>query len=325
MSSINVTGADLLADGRVLIVGSANKPLGDDAIAWVETRKQGWKQVKSEAFANRGESGYGSLFPNDVGVGPQAIAMPAGGYSDGESEVHPLRSTSDGEFWAPLISAGAADVEQQGEGTRYRDYRAPLDGDISMNSVSVTRGGFVLGGSRTPAGRGAIPVIWRGDASLSTLPLSTTLPKPRGAYGASVSVQAARGRTIVLAGTTWASAGQPDPGWASWVSRNGGRTWQVGRPVAESRVQVSDLVAVPDGFVALGSTGPSADTDAAVWFSPDGLRWSEVDVELDRARGPGTQSFTSGIVDGDELRLVGYDVPPTGGGPYTTSIPLPAG
>jgi hypothetical protein len=73
---------------------------------------------------------------------------------------------------------------------------------------------------------------------------------------------------------------------AAWVTEDG-VTWQRATPnqralVGEGGLSMNDVVAVEDGYVAVGTESIDVDDDgnadqhAATWFSPDGITWTRI-------------------------------------------------
>ena len=111
---------------------------------------------------------------------------------------------------------------------------------------------------------------------------------------------AVSGSRVVVVGTASAT-----DMWDAVVysSEDGGATWRqapslVGPPADESMLGV---VALDDGFVAVGRSGPAVlDWHAVAWHSPDGLRWSQVSMG-----GPRSESAEAVARRGDRLVAVG--------------------
>ncbi len=75
-----------------------------------------------------------------------------------------------------------------------------------------------------------------------------------------------------------------------------------------SQAMASVTVGGP-GLVAVGSDGPTDDSDAAVWTSPDGITWSRVPHDDAVLGGEGDQSMNSVTVGGPGLVAVGSEGP----------------
>lgn len=320
----DLADVDVLRNGSAIAVGTLARGLGNDAGVWVQ-EADGWQQGESLAFVNRGDGGYGTVDPTAVAVGRDRVVVAANAVINGQYEAHPLVGSADGRTWE--VAAGDREVPLTDDDrffarTPYLDFRAPDNGTIFMADAAATPAGFVIGGWRGEAGAGDQAVVWTSRTG-ERWDAARPLPRVAGAYATGVTEMVADGRTVVLAGYHRASVEDPDTGWVSWVSTDGGRTFELGEIVATEEAGVRDLLAVPGGFVALGDVGPSTDGDAAAWFTEDGRSWSPVELDLERGSGPGQQVLITGVVDGDEIRVVAGDVPPSGGGHYATSFPVP--
>lgn len=64
-----------------------------------------------------------------------------------------------------------------------------------------------------------------------------------------------------------------------------------------------------DGYVAVGWAGSTADGDAAVWLSPDGVVWNRVPDDGSIFGGEGFQNALDVVVDGDRVVVVGLTGP----------------
>lgn len=324
-ASISVSDADLLAGGDTIAVGQIRQPLGSDAGVWLGQGSGTWEQLDGPSFSNRGGSGYGTVEPTSVAVGKRTVVVAANSYVNGAYEAHPLVSPASGRSWsdgAGESSIPLTDSDRYHDRTPYPAFRAPANGSIFMNEALALRSGFVIGGSRGGSGEGAQAVVWSSRDG-RTWGDPRELPRPADAYASEVSLLTRSGSTVVAVGQVQATPDDTGTGWASWVSTNGGRTWRVGEVVAPGEINASAVMAVPGGFLVLGSTGPSDNLEAAAWTSTDGTTWVEVDLDLERGSGPGNQFLAGGLVEDDQLRLVGSDVPPAGGGYYSVSVDVP--
>lgn len=324
VGSVSLSDAAVLANGSVLAVGSRSRSLGSDAAAWI---KQGgaWKLLDEPAFVNRGENAYGSLSVQDVAVGKDGVVVATTAFINGENEAHPLFARANGSGWQEGRGARSTtpttDDRYFGR-TPYLDFRSPSNGSISMSAATAVGGGFLIGGNRGPAGTGGSAIVWS-SADGRTWAAGKALPKPKGSYASGINGFAVDGQRVVATGYVQQSAEDENPGWGSWVSEDRGRTWKLGEVVAATEANVADVLTVPGGYLALGSVGPSGDLDAAAWTSTDGSSWTPAELDLERGSGAGNQFLSTAVVDGDQLRLVGGDVPPAGGGIYAVSVPVP--
>jgi hypothetical protein len=310
--------------GAGLAVGIVQRAHGSDGVAWVQ-RGRRWQLLAPSSLAPGGASGYGSVVPQAIAVGDRGVLVASTAYVNGQTEAHPVLGSPDGRSWelgrgGRRVPLSESDV-YNGR-TPYLDFRAPPNGEISMNAAAALRSTYLIGGGRGAAGEGSRPVIWRSRDGLRW-DAASTLPSPAGVYGVTVAHLEAVGDRVVAVGQIRATAKETDLGWVSWTSTDRGRTWALGPVVAERQARVLDLLAVPGGVVAMGDTGPSDDLDAAAWFSADGAAWQRLDLGAAGRTGPGQQYVAGGVVAGDRLRLVLADVPPEGGGYLAASVALP--
>jgi hypothetical protein len=319
-----VQGATALANGDVLAVGTVERELGSSAGVWLGSGRR-WQRLDRPQFANRSETGYGSVQAVGVAASDRGVVVAANAYVNGVWDARPMVASADGRRWTLSTAASTVPLTSADEyydRTPYADFRAPANGSVWMQAAVATDAGFVIGGQRGAAGEGVAATVWRStDGRVWGGP--EALPAPTGAYATGVSSFATGPEGLVATGWFQESVDAEDNGWVSWTSRDQGRTWEVGQVVSPSEAGAQTVVAVPGGFVALGSTGPAADREAAAWTSTDGREWTAVELDLERGTGPGNQFLVSGVVDGETLRLVGADVPPQGGGYYAASVPVP--
>jgi hypothetical protein len=330
--SARVTAADArslsrLPAGGAVAVGALIRPLGADAGVWVRVGTKRWRLVKDPVFRIGGRSEYGSLEPRAVAANGRAVVIAATAYVDGREEARPLVGSADGRAWSVAVGTDRVPLNENDRfvgRTPYPAFRAPENGSVEMNAVTPAGTGFVIGGSRGEPGRGTRAVVWRSrDGSVWSDP--SRLPMPRGYRSATLTGFARMGDTLVGTGEVRKGLADTDTGWATWMSRDDGRTWRLGEIVARRQGHAYQLLPIPGGLLALGSVGPDSDLDAAAWTTRDGRRWQPVELGVGRTSGPGRQTFVSGVVDGDRLLLVGTDTPPQSGGSYvaSTDIPVP--
>lgn len=324
VSAAWIADATAVPGGDVVAVGQLSRPLGSDLGVW---RRKGrvWTRVTSSAFSTPGGTTYGSVWAAGVAAGHGAVVVAANSYVNGQGEVTPVVSTDGGATWERAIGAGRVSLSDQDRyfgRTPFADFRAPQNGSLSLDAVTATEQGFVLGGERVASGRGAEAVTWFSSDGRSWR-RSATMPPVPGAHAVGVTSLVATGARVVATGYVQQDVADEEPGWVAWTSEDGGRTWTLGQVVAEREAGVDELLAVPGGFLALGSEGATADRDAAAWVSADGAAWRPWDVDIPRGSGPGRQALSLGVAEGDSLHAVALDVPPAGGGHHTVVLPLP--
>lgn len=148
------------------------------------------------------------------------------------------------------------------------DYR-----DVWMAGVANVGSTLVAFGSI-----GNDAVVWRArDAGhWDRLPISPTM---RGAYV--LAVAAGPGSRLIAVGDSVSPDGQATP--AAWTSSDG-IAWKRGTvPSGSGTGQLTDVVAGPGGFVAVGSLDTDQGSRPVVWASTDGSAWSDVPVSPDES------------------------------------------
>jgi hypothetical protein len=162
------------------------------------------------------------------------------------------------EAKAPLVSVAPAG----GPGTR------------ELRAVAPLAKGFIAVGTAYNAGN-ADPIV-------------VTSPDGHALTGESVPIGGAGVQMFndvcVGPGGTAVAVGMSGPAGsynALLARRSAGGTWQAAAPADNSFRGPGDQLAYAcagskDGFVVVGSDDRSGDTDARVWTSPDGLRWTQV-------------------------------------------------
>lgn len=318
---VDVTVADAARVGRrALAVGYVTEDDHANGIVWTRTRAGRWRSAASSALAGETESGYGYLEPAAIAGHGSTVVLAATFFNDGKTDLRPFLSTDGGASWIEGTGRRAVsltDAEQYHKRSRWRELQGPTNGDLSVSDVAHGPKGWLIGGSITAPGQKAKPVVWPSTDG-ETWDGAAALPLPSGFRSGSVSKLSKLGGTWVAEGSV-ARSDQTPSGWASWTSKDGVH-WSPPVVVAATNAWVGDVIAVPGGLLAVGSTGPQTDVDAAAWVSKDGVGWKPVAVDFDGTSGSGRQYLTTGVVDGSVLRLVGADIGPDGGGPYTVSL-----
>lgn len=311
-------------DGGVLAVGSRAYGDGQDVMVWLRYPEGNWQEKRSVDLAERSDGGYGSTTAASVAIKGKKAVIAASRFINGREEIRPFFSEDGGESWEAgegTRQTELSDDEEHSGFTEYPAFRAPVNGSAAANAVVKTPGRWVIGGERSEAGTGDRPAVWLSrDGERWQEP--QRLPMPKGAYGASVDQLINRGAHVVALGSMYHSESDPEPGWVSWTSADGGRTWKVGFMHDEPGF-VADVVMTKDRFYAVGGRGEGATRDAALWASEDGREWEPVDLDLEHGDGRGRQYFSSAVVVGDELHVLVADVSVEGGGVFAETMPLP--
>lgn len=326
VDTIAVTDITTLSNDDLLAVGRIRKATSGEIGVWVQNAgSDSWYDVDEEAFAKDAESGYGVLDGSDIAATPRGVVIVATGSADGAQEVYAASSPAGGNAWRASRGAGRTtlDPSEQFVGrTPYEDFRAPRGGTIEMRTVVGSGRTFVAGGLRGEQGERTRGWTWRSTDAGRTWAKGRPLPDPGGSFYAAADAGATRGETMVLLGQAGEGADADSFGLVSWWSDDDGKSWTAGEPIHES-ASVNDVIATPEGFVALGATDADGDTTAAMWSSDDGRGWEQVDLAGEQYSGPGAQSLVTGVVHDGELVVIGQNAPPDGGGHYEQTLPLP--
>ncbi|WP_322778882.1 Hsp70 family protein [Frankia sp. Cas4] len=176
------------------------------------------------------------------------------------------------------------------------------------------RGGRVAVGNGSGNGSGGSdrgPAAWSSDGASAWTPAVVRSPAGSGP-GVMTGVASIGGRLVAVGWTAPPGAGPSQAVPTAWLSPDG-RTWQaVGGDLSGSPGQMSDVVAVPGGLLAVGvDRGTDRDGDVAVWRSTDGQTWRRETVT--GAGGLGTQTLDRVVaLPGGALLAVGQE--PEGAG-----------
>ncbi len=101
-------------------------------------------------------------------------------------------------------------------------------------------------------------------------------------------------------GRTWVRVGDDPAVFGDEASTN-----EYGGILPDANQLITDLVSGPLGVVAVGAEGKPGDLDAAVWVSPDGLRWERVPHDEEVFGGEGDQTMRSVVQISGALVAVG--------------------
>jgi len=313
--------ASTTPDGRILAVGAATVPTGQRAKLWMRDRRGRWTEASSPQFRHQSKYYSGGPAARAVAAGTGGWVM-AGVRADGGGNqdawvVH----SRDGKTWTE--ARGGRPVT--GKDSEYRAhwdvFRAPDGGSAWVDAVMPYGVGFVAVGGVFADGKNS-PMAWRSSDG-ATWQRATRPPVPKGVGSVRVEQLLRVGSILIAAGEIDRADDDVEPGWIAWSSADAGRSWRVSTGPPRRKASVMDLVSVPAGVVALGSAGPSSDTDAAGWFSRDGQTWAPLDLPGDRVKGAGYQGLDTGVVTNGKLLIAAYDVPPGGGGHYVLEVDLP--
>ena len=220
-------------------LASTRKAVGDDlpdGIAWVSPDGKKWTRIGAK---------HPQIDSNDLT------------YLD-DPDPAKAQTIAEIEAAAPLVSVAPAG----GPGTR------------ELRAVAALGKGFIAVGTAYNGGNADPIVVVSPDGK--SLRGETV---PVGGSGVQMfnDVCAGPGGTAVAVGVS-GLAGSYD---ATLARRSAGGKWQTAAPADKSFVGPGDQFAYAcagskDGFVVVGSDDRSGDTDARVWTSPDGLRWTQV-------------------------------------------------
>ncbi|MFF0342556.1 WD40/YVTN/BNR-like repeat-containing protein [Kribbella sp. NPDC004875] len=315
-----VQNAVATTDGRVAAVGEKNLAIGRRAAVWVRGTDGRWTEADSPVFGVGARSPYGGPSAAAIAVGPSGWVV-VGGRQDGNGHTDAWSAYSkDGRSWVEGVGGKvlpATSGDQQTRRTRSQNLRSLGSGEAGMSTVLAVGSRFVAGGDR---GDGT-PAVWL-SANGTDWTTVVDLPLAKRVSSASVRGLERIGNTVVAFGEYDRTDDDTEGGWVTWTSKDGGLTW-TNQIAAPSRAFAGELVPVPNGLIALGTTGTDDEVDAAAWFSRDGRGWKAIAVPGDRAKGPGRQGLVSGIVEDGKVLVAAFDVPPTGGGYYTLEMDLP--
>jgi hypothetical protein len=162
---------------------------------------------------------------------------------------------------------------------------------------------------------GTLAVGWVGDGSASDAALwrndgeGWTFSSPAAMGGDheqwAFDVATSEAGTLVAGGeSVWGEVRARlwfSPDGTTWESVDGGPGGPFDTTGDES---VRDIAAVGSGFVAVGSTNVDSDQNGAVWFSPDGVTWAQVDAPT--LGGAGRQELESVTWTGRVVVAGGY-------------------
>ncbi len=321
VSDLFPTAVSVSPDGSLAIAGSVGVlPRGRLAELWTKKDDQHWRRHRSPAFDPAITNKYGNYYPIDIASGPDGWVMVGqleeNGHVDGAAWF-----SKNGKTWTK--ATGYSKVKPVGN-DRYehrplwKAFYSAENGGIQLSRVVHTSAGFVAAGT-VDNGQGPRPAVWKSpDGRHWHLPQK--LPVPAHTTWVHINSLVRTDRTLVATGS-W----EPEPGhssWMSWVSHDNGKTWKHSKPMGGQQSS-GTVLRIPHGFLSVGETGPKATSDAAAWTSQDGLHWKRIDLELHYASKSGGQAIVDGVVVGNKLWVVEYDLSSRGGGHHVERVDVP--
>jgi hypothetical protein len=327
--SARETTALVAAGDAFVAVGSVK----GDAGIWTSATGQTWKAVASPALGGPGRQAL-----NDVAHGPQGW-LAAGSTTANSAFVRPLLATSaDGRSWrqAPespalgasgryavvprVVAAGPKGYVLAGDDSgpggvvaalwftadlrrysRAAPQSLPAGGaDVRIEDVVATTDGYLAVGGSGTAGRTS-GVVWVSDDGLNWTARKRVIPE--GARSASLRRAVVHDNDVVAVGSATNDKGVEQPFAA--VSGDDGVTWQYSWLPADTTATVLDLATSDSGLVAVGSYGPPATGDSAVWTSEDGHDWQRHTLTGDGMTGDGAQWLGAIAVVDDRVVALG--------------------
>jgi len=200
----------------------------------------------------------GNIVQDLTGVGAVATASGPGGYLiDGKLVAAGGVCVADDWFSTDLTSWTRAHTA------------TPATGSSQVLGVAAGPHGFVTAGSHNGQ-----PAVW--TTANGTLWKIDVLPLPTGASAALLEQVAISGDSVVALGQQTTVTGILP---LAELSTDGGQTWQQVQFVsAGPNTTVTALTAGPGGFTAAGQFGTAGQLAAAIWRSPDGASWAQLQI-----------------------------------------------
>ncbi|MFN3216893.1 MAG: hypothetical protein ACE367_10390 [Acidimicrobiales bacterium] len=307
MSTIAFPGQTLvtgvIADGDgLLAVGQFGAPNQSIAAVWQSADGRTWERIDDEVFgtiADDLDEGVAVLAKISSVATFDGVVVAAGSAMTGRTSMGTGEPSGVDDAEVPTWDVTEALWRRGADGVWQRlDGGLPIgDADrgpgvgVSLDEVVATESGFVLAGALVtdPQVSAEVrPRLWHSPDGSTWTPVATgVLPDGAEVNGLSSS----DGMTVAVGSTD-------DPGFAgdmaAWHSTDGGLTWasaETDRGDTDlSQSSMADVVATPEGFVAVGGHNSggdvsasstfagdgqqlSGDVDVAVWTSEDGRRW----------------------------------------------------
>lgn len=217
--------------------------------------------------------------------------------------------------------------------TRVPPARMPAGGaGVHIAGVAATSYGFVAVGGAGTADREA-GVVWVSPDGLNWVSRGSVLPQGARSAGLRHVVATETGDVVVIGVAVTGEGVRPFSARAGSASvsaamtgeaGDGGMEWEYGRLPADGGAAVFDVTATRRGLVAVGSSGPAAESDSAAWISGDGLGWLRRTPVSDGSGGPdgrllggpGAQWLGTVAVSGEAVVAIGRS--PAGAGDHLT-------
>ncbi|QDP94779.1 hypothetical protein FOE78_01585 [Microlunatus elymi] len=326
---VTTAGAYDLADdgdGTTIAVGTLNRTRGSRIGAWRITGDRRVEQLDDADFVSRVADDYGYLDADAVTHSDRGWLIVGTEYADRRTDAVFLHS-DDGRTWERGVGTTKiklSTTERSDGRTPWTTFRDP-GGGLSISDAISTDHGFWVFGSRSQSARGGerhdVPVVWSSKDG-KTWGASQRLPLPAGVRDVDVStVGADRTGRLVVAGGSSTAVPESARRTLTWTLAPNAKTWRLAAAMP-GQARLSGIVKIPGGWLAVGSDWSGADQNAILWTSRDAKNWTAVPGVI-RSSGPGRQSLEQAIADGARIRLLGRDVPPTGGGYFTAAIDTP--
>ncbi|RBQ18488.1 hypothetical protein DP939_18450 [Spongiactinospora rosea] len=181
-----------------------------------------------------------------------------------------------------------------------RSAKLPAGGaGVRIHDVAATAEGYVAVGGAGVA-RHESGVVWVSSDGLNWTALKRLTPPEASSAGL---------RHVVVAGGRIVAVGEArvngSPRVFAAVSADNGSSWEYGWLPADQAAAVTDLAETDGGIVAVGSHGPSAESDSAAWTSQNGLTWQRQTLTQEGLGGSGAQWLTAVAVSGGDVVAVG--------------------
>ena len=246
-----------------LVAGGFDQGGGDtNAAIWRSQDGRTWNRVQSDAFTGPGEqsiSSVGGSVGSLVAVGVDA--------SGGDPDAGVWRSSDGGATWTRISDGDLGGPGEQAI-SRLRGSKVGLLA-VGFDSGSGTSDGGLWISFDGGTEWGQIEDTSFGGPGDQVIRRVVDFPSP------------ALGPTGLVAVGSDTVTGDSDA--AIWTSNDGGTEWQrVGDPAVlggPGEQELRDVVAFGDGLIAVGGDDSrGAGTDAAIWFTHDGLNWARRDA-----------------------------------------------